>query len=238
MTWAAGAIGGVVVPSPVYSTPPSIAGVAQVGQQLILTHGVASQSPTYTFSLQRPDLTLISTTSPYTVVTADLGLVLTLTDTATSGGQTATSSVSTAAVTGNLVSRITLLTQAITAKFNALAPKLIPAGGSTGQQLVKTSAFNYATGWASPKLSGTAVITPLDLGGVYEWIETVTAVGLVPGNSVWVDIVGVDDTFENEPEMLAGTGITGICTANDTLTVKATFTDPVSGPISLIYGVV
>lgn len=49
-----------------------------------------------------------------------------------------------------LQARIEALATAVAAKFNAIAGQLLPAGGTTGQVLVKNSAANYDTGWQTP----------------------------------------------------------------------------------------
>ena len=47
----------------------------------------------------------------------------------------------------SLVDQINGLAVAVKTKFNAIAPRLIPTGGVTGQLLGKTSNSNYAVGW-------------------------------------------------------------------------------------------
>jgi hypothetical protein len=47
-----------------------------------------------------------------------------------------------------LEERLTLFAAAIRNKFNAVTPRLIPAGGTIGQRLVKTGSADYAMGWA------------------------------------------------------------------------------------------
>lgn len=49
----------------------------------------------------------------------------------------------------SLATRITALAQAIGTDIKALFSRALPAGGSTGQVLAKSSAANYAVGWES-----------------------------------------------------------------------------------------
>lgn len=53
-----------------------------------------------------------------------------------------------------LASRITSLAAAIRDKLNLMTPRLVPAGGTTGQFLTKTTGNNYDLSWAPPP-SGT-----------------------------------------------------------------------------------
>lgn len=64
----------------------------------------------------------------------------------------------------SLAQRVTDLAGAIRDKLNLMTPRLLPAGGSTGQVLVKTSATNYATSWATASEGGGAAGL-LDLTG-------------------------------------------------------------------------
>lgn len=50
----------------------------------------------------------------------------------------------------SLAQRITDLAVAVRNKLNAMTPRLLPAGGSTGQALVKTSGADNAVGWGNP----------------------------------------------------------------------------------------
>lgn len=60
----------------------------------------------------------------------------------------------------SLASRVTDLAVTIRDKINLMVPRLMPAGGSTGQALVKTSGSNYAAGWQTV---GLVEPDPLDL---------------------------------------------------------------------------
>lgn len=47
----------------------------------------------------------------------------------------------------SLVSRINDFAASVRDKFNAVAPRLLPGGGSTGQILAKSSAADYDSRW-------------------------------------------------------------------------------------------
>ena len=77
----------------------------------------------------------------------------------------------------SLATRISALATAIRDKINAMMPRLLPAGGSSGQALVKTSAANFATGWAT--LSGGG-------GGALERVEQVLEADVaLAANNTW-----------------------------------------------------
>lgn len=60
-----------------------------------------------------------------------------------------------------LSERVAALATAVAAHIKtAIAPRLVPAGGTAGQVLAKTSAANYALGWQSAAGAG---VDPLDL---------------------------------------------------------------------------
>lgn len=54
----------------------------------------------------------------------------------------------------SLESRITAVVQAIGNDIKALLGRSLPAGGTTGQVLTKTSATDYAAVWATPSGGG------------------------------------------------------------------------------------
>ena len=86
-------------------------------------------------------------------------------------------------------------------------------------------------------LSGTATITITDQRGASEWRETITAVGVTAGSRVQLWLAPEDDSLENSPELLdleqlSGTPGTG------TIAVIATFFEPTSGPINLIWSAI
>ena len=71
-----------------------------------------------------------------------------------------------------LVSRITDLSGAVRDKLNLMMPRLLPAGGSTGQVLGKSSGTDYATSWQTiPKITvGTTAPSEPQVGEI--WIDT------------------------------------------------------------------
>lgn len=56
-----------------------------------------------------------------------------------------------------LATRINDLATAIGQQIKAMAPRLLPAGGAAGQVLTKTTADDYAAGWATPAAGGGGV---------------------------------------------------------------------------------
>ena len=54
----------------------------------------------------------------------------------------------------SLVSRVSAGFTAVRDKINLMVPRLLPAGGSAGQVLSKTSASDYATAWTTPAAGG------------------------------------------------------------------------------------
>jgi hypothetical protein len=71
----------------------------------------------------------------------------------------------------SLAQRITDLAAAVRGKFNAVTPRLLPAGGATGDALRKVSATNYDAAWGSDWTYvkqaadlNVTVITPTDTG--------------------------------------------------------------------------
>jgi hypothetical protein len=67
-----------------------------------------------------------------------------------------------------LEARLSALAQAIGADIKALFSRSLPAGGASGQVLAKSSATDYAVGWADPSAGGAG--TPLSLYD--EWDDT------------------------------------------------------------------
>lgn len=54
----------------------------------------------------------------------------------------------------DLVTRIKALGSAVATKLNTMTPRLLPAGGSAGQVLTKSSTQDYACAWSTPSTSG------------------------------------------------------------------------------------
>ena len=53
-----------------------------------------------------------------------------------------------------LVSRIGELAAAVRDKLNTMTPRLMPAGGTTGQVLTKDTATDYDVSWQTPAAGG------------------------------------------------------------------------------------
>jgi hypothetical protein len=58
-----------------------------------------------------------------------------------------------------LAARLAALATAVRDKINEMMPRLIPAGGASGQVLAKTSGSDYAVGWSTPS------------GGAVAWVD-------------------------------------------------------------------
>ena len=113
-----------------------------------------------------------------------------------------------------LASRIVDLAAAIRDKFNLVTPRLLPAGGSTGQSLAKTSGADNAVGWVAndPKLvividgggvaitAGSKLLIPnLPAGTLLDWTLTSDATG-----SIVIDLKKA--TYSNFPTTTSITG--------------------------------
>ncbi len=59
----------------------------------------------------------------------------------------------------SLVSEISDLAAAIRNKINLIVPRLIPAGGTTGQVLAKDTATDYDVSWQDPAAGGGGGLT-------------------------------------------------------------------------------
>jgi hypothetical protein len=120
----------------------------------------------------------------------------------------------------------------------------VPTGGTAGQVLSKINETNFNTQWVTLSgggggivLGGTATINITKPAGVFEWRETITAAGVSGTSRVQLWLAPEDNTLENSPEMLdfvllSGTPGTG------TIDVIATFNNPTSGPINIIWSVI
>lgn len=114
--------------------------------------------------------------------------------------------------------------------FTAVAAGFAPASGGG------TANFLRADGsWAAPAggggvLAGTATITMvLD---PFNDTEVVAAVGVVPGNRVFLSLGEHADADENDPELLDLSSLSGVAGTNQ-ITVKAVFLTPTAGPVKL-----
>lgn len=122
---------------------------------------------------------------------------------------------------------------------DSILPRLVPTGGTTGHVLTKqVSGF----GWAASAgegggASGAGVIDLPDGRGVFEWTETIAAVGVAPGDTVLVWLALGEDADENTLDMLDLVAIGGESLIADQLTVTATFSTPTSGPVNVLWRV-
>jgi hypothetical protein len=112
--------------------------------------------------------------------------------------------------------------------YNSTTGKFRGRQGGTSQDII---------GGGGSVLSGTATITITGSEGQFEWHETITAVGVTGSSRVQLWLAPNDDTLENSPEMLdlvllSGTPGTG------TIAVIATFREPTTGPINLIWSAI
>ncbi|UHG90123.1 discoidin domain-containing protein [Spirosoma oryzicola] len=58
-----------------------------------------------------------------------------------------------------LISDLKAFATAVVTDVNSLRPRLLPAGGTAGQVLAKSSSTDYATGWVTPASGGVAFTT-------------------------------------------------------------------------------
>ncbi|WOP14658.1 hypothetical protein [Ottowia sp. SB7-C50] len=65
----------------------------------------------------------------------------------------------------SLASRINDGFAAVRNKLNLMVPRLLPAGGSAGQVLTKSSAADYAAGWATPASGSGGTSTSRNVDG-------------------------------------------------------------------------
>ena len=84
----------------------------------------------------------------------------------------------------SLASRVSDLAAAIGNYLrDSVLPRLLPAGGTTGQALVKSSASAYAVTWATPSGGGGATVYVQDTdpaaASPYIWFRTDPATGSV-----------------------------------------------------------
>jgi hypothetical protein len=98
----------------------------------------------------------------------------------------------------SLSDNIDALAAAVRGKINAMMPRLLPAGGTTGQNLRKTSGTDYDTEWADPSGGGGLPEAPQDNNSYARrnaaWVEVPrfltyikTADETKTSNIVWAD---------------------------------------------------
>lgn len=119
-------------------------------------------------------------------------------------------------------------------------PTLIGPPGPAGPQGLQGSAGEGGApgpqGPAGPPgsggLAGTATITVPGGVGQLDWEESVTAAGVSADMAVFLSLAPASDADENVPEMVALSSLSGT-PGPDTITISATFSEPISGPIKL-----
>jgi hypothetical protein len=85
-------------------------------------------------------------------------------------------------------------------------------------------------------LRGTATLNLPSGEGVFEWTQSISALGVVAGNAVFLALAGVDSSAENDPECLDLKMLSGLAAA-DSIIVTATFTERTGGPIAINWSV-
>lgn len=98
-------------------------------------------------------------------------------------------------------------------------------------------AYPLNAGGGSGTLSGTATIDLPDGRGRIEHSETVAAVGIVPGNTVVAFFAAGLDDDENNAEMLDPNCNPVALAGTDEITITATFREPTSGPVKILWKV-
>jgi hypothetical protein len=86
-------------------------------------------------------------------------------------------------------------------------------------------------------LSGTATITLPNGRGVLEWTEAVAVAGIAPTDTVIAFFAAGLDSDENNAETLDPNGNPFALAGTGELTITATFREPTSGPIKIIWKV-
>jgi hypothetical protein len=85
----------------------------------------------------------------------------------------------------SLVDQINNLAGAVRDKLNLMTPRLLPAGGASGQVLAKASATDYAAGWVDPAGGGAAPLGMLDYWDEAVFAQTgATGVGPFQGTAI------------------------------------------------------
>ena len=104
--------------------------------------------------------------------------------------------------------------------------------------IVKGSTSAFTVGGGSI-VSGVCTITVGSgvLGGTFEDRETIALAGVVPSNNIILSLAAHLDSDENDPEFLAVSSIAGVAGAGS-FDVVATFLEPTSGQVKLIYMVI
>jgi len=107
---------------------------------------------------------------------------------------------------------------------------LAPASGGGTTNFLRADGTWAAPGGGGGSLSGTSSITVPS--GAFDDTETIAAVGVLPGDVVFVTLAPHDDTDENDPELLDLWSLSGVA-GTDQITVKAVFASPTSGVVKV-----
>lgn len=110
-----------------------------------------------------------------------------------------------------------------------------PAGpqGSTGPQ---GPAGPQGPPGSGGGLAGAAILT-LPGAGVFEWSESVAAMGVTAEARLFIALAPAADADENSPELLDLATLSG-APATDAFFVTATFTEPASGPVKINWSAI
>ncbi|MFM9881192.1 MAG: hypothetical protein ACKVOO_12380 [Burkholderiaceae bacterium] len=121
---------------------------------------------------------------------------------------------------------------------DAVLPRLLPAGGSAGQVLAKTSAADYAAAWAAPAGGGAATLTRATLAVPYgsrHFAQVVLSdANATPASKVLAMLAGAGDSAETEAEDLQGWGLTANAGAGF-INFNLSCPGPFGGPVDVIY---
>lgn len=135
-----------------------------------------------------------------------------------------------------LQDRIEALATRIANHFrDAIVPKLVPAGGATGQVLAKSSAADHALGWQSPGggAFGSATVTFAAAGAFYGE-TTIADARVTPASVIIVSLGSFADNPENDIELMDEPALTATPGAGQ-ITFSVKFPTLESGPIPLVY---
>lgn len=139
----------------------------------------------------------------------------------------------------SVVSRMADFAAAVRDKINLMVPRLLPAGGSVGEVLTKTSAADFDAGWqaapASAQLNGTASVTAQL--ATFTHVETIAALGVTPAMLVFLALGAHADGDENSAELLEIDALSGSA-GTDQITVTLNFAAATSGPVNLNWSAI
>lgn len=98
-------------------------------------------------------------------------------------------------------------------------------------------AYPLNAGGGGATLSGSATIILPDGRGHIEHTQTVAAVGIVPANTIVAFFAAGLDDDENNAELLDPACNPVAVAGTDEITITATFREPTSGPVKIIWKV-